>query len=403
MNYLNFKKIFILYLSFLFITAIYYLYKKHLGGLDSTISEWMINYYGGFTRRGLTGFIFVNISELFNVNLRFVIFTFQVFFYGSFLLLVYYYFRNIYNSFVFYLCLFCPLFLLYHLAELEILARKELIIFIHYFIYLIFNEKENLNKFADIYLIFTFPIVILIWEPVVFFIPFYFLIYSVKYNNKILKEFPKNIFLVFSTSFITTLILIFNEYSIVNEKIMCEKLKTNFNENCYMSLRYLDTSIKENFHSLFSDIKFIYVFRYLLIFIIGFAPLIYLMYFMKKKTYNKNILFTLSYFKIFILISSPVLILFLMGLDWGRWINILYFYSFTSLYYLLKNNFYYIELKKIKKIRFNRIENNKFILVLIFVIFCFSWNPKTLYKGDVASFPGYRVPYNLIKNLLNDF
>ncbi len=92
-----------------------------------------------------------------------------------------------------------------------------------------------------------------------------------------------------------------------------------------------------------------------------------------------------------------------MGLDWGRWINILYFYSFTSLYYLLKNNFYYIELKKIKKIRFNRIENNKFILVLIFVIFCFSWNPKTLYKGDVASFPGYRVPYNLIKNLLNDF
>ena len=403
MNYLNFKKIFILYLSFLFITAIYYLYKKHLGGLDSTISEWMINYYGGFTRRGLTGFIFVNISELFNIKLRFVIFTFQVFFYGSFLLLVYYYFRNIYNSFVFYLCLFCPLFLLYHLAELEILARKELIIFIHYFIYLIINEKENLNKFADHYLIFTFPIVILIWEPVVFFIPFYFLIYSLKYNNKNLKEFPKNIFLVFSTSIITTLILIFNEYSIVNEKIMCEKLKTNFNENCYMSLRYLDTSIKENFHSLFSDIKFIYVFRYLLIFIIGFAPLIYLMYFMKKKTYNKNILFTLSYFKIFILISSPVLILFLMGLDWGRWINILYFYSFTSLYYLLKNNFYYIELKKIKKIRFNRIENNKFILVLIFVIFCFSWNPKTLYKGDVASFPGYRVPYNLIKNLLNDF
>ena len=46
---------------------------------------------------------------------------------------------------------------------------------------------------------------------------------------------------------------------------------------------------------------------------------------------------------------------------------------------------------------------NKVILVFLFIIFCFDWNPKTLFKGDIASIPGYRVPYNLIKSINNNF
>jgi hypothetical protein len=37
---------------------------------------------------------------------------------------------------------------------------------------------------------------------------------------------------------------------------------------------------------------------------------------------------------------------------------------------------------------------------LFFVIYCFGWNPKTVITGDVASFPGYRIPYKVFK-LLN--
>ena len=57
----NFKNIFLIYLLFLCFTAIYYLFLKHTGGSDSTISEWLVNYYGGFTRRGLSGYIFAAI------------------------------------------------------------------------------------------------------------------------------------------------------------------------------------------------------------------------------------------------------------------------------------------------------------------------------------------------------
>jgi hypothetical protein len=54
----------------------------------------------------------------------------------------------------------------------------------------------------------------------------------------------------------------------------------------------------------------------------------------------------------------------------------------------------------------NKIQNNKLnkiskkIFVLFFVIYCFGWNPKTVITGDVASIPGYRIPYKVFK-LLN--
>ena len=43
------------YLSFLMIMSFLFLYIKHDVGNDSTISEWLINYSGGFTKRGIIG------------------------------------------------------------------------------------------------------------------------------------------------------------------------------------------------------------------------------------------------------------------------------------------------------------------------------------------------------------
>ena len=78
----KFKNILLIYLLFLYFTAIYYLFLKHTGGLDSTISEWLVNYYGGFTRRGLSGHIFAQISILFDLPIRFVIFIFPMILYA---------------------------------------------------------------------------------------------------------------------------------------------------------------------------------------------------------------------------------------------------------------------------------------------------------------------------------
>ena len=62
-----------IYLSTLAVLSIYWLYYKSSVGNDSTISEWIINYQGGFTRRGLPGEIAFHLAKYFNTSLRFVI------------------------------------------------------------------------------------------------------------------------------------------------------------------------------------------------------------------------------------------------------------------------------------------------------------------------------------------
>tara|TARA_Y100000590_G_scaffold213372_1_gene241759 strand:- start:22587 stop:23816 length:1230 start_codon:yes stop_codon:yes gene_type:complete len=398
----NFFFYFKLYLIFLGIAGVYHLYYKHNGGLDSTISEWMVNYKGGFTRRGLTGEIFIFFSNKLDLPIRFIIFLFQSLFYGIFLTLTFYFFKKIKKiNYILLLIIFCPLFLIYHVAELEILARKEILIFSHFYVYLFFLEKKNNPNLSNFYLLLTLPILSLIWEPIIFFIPFYVFCFASRYVENIKKFKPNlllNHFYSYSIFFIVLYFIISQDYTTNNEKLMCSYLKLNFNENCYMSLNYLDTSIKENFNSLFRDIKYSYVLRYSLVLLIGFFPLFLLL---KNSIYhigNKEI----NIFKIFIILILPILVLYMMGLDWGRWTNISYFYFIISTFFLIHINKIKLNYKKLDLIT-KKYFSTKTILILFFIIFCFGWNTKTLYKGDIASIPGYRVPYFLIKTIVNNF
>ena len=45
---------------------------------------------------------------------------------------------------------------------------------------------------------------------------------------------------------------------------------------------------------------------------------------------------------------------------------------------------------------------NKKIFVILIIFYCFGWNPKTVMTGDVASFPGYRIPYKVLKITLKE-
>ena len=74
----KFKNYLILYLSFLFFICIFVLYTKHNVGNDSTISEWIINYSGGFTKRGIIGQLSVYIAYALDLNLRDAILIFQI-------------------------------------------------------------------------------------------------------------------------------------------------------------------------------------------------------------------------------------------------------------------------------------------------------------------------------------
>ena len=89
-----------------------------------------------------------------------------------------------------------------------------------------------------------------------------------------------------------------------------------------------------------------------------------------------------------------------MGYDWGRWVNISYVFSVIFYYHLYINNL--ISLKIIYPPFLKKIINNKKLFIAIFIIFCFGWNQKTAITGDVASFPGYRIPVKIINKILFD-
>ena len=161
------------------------------------------------------------------------------------------------------------------------------------------------------------------------------------------------------------------------------------------------SSIAQQFQGNFGKYSFEIFLRYFLIILIGFGPLFILL---KHSTLKKNNLFFFKYFKNllapFLFIGSPVIILFAMGYDWGRWVHISYVMTFILFIFLIKNNLINIDLIKLKKNKLNLVKKKLFIT--IFIIFCFTWNPKTVVTGDVASFPIYRIPYKLFKiNFLN--
>ena len=101
-----------------------------------------------------------------------------------------------------------------------------------------------------------------------------------------------------------------------------------------------------------------------------------------------------------LLLLSPVIILFAMGSDWGRWVNISYVFTFLFYFFLFKKNKIKFNEKILdhKKISFLK---NKKIFIIIVIIFCFGWNPKTSLKGDVATNPLWKVPYNASKVIFN--
>ena len=396
----KFDNYFFLYLSLLFLFGIFWLYIKHSVGNDSTISEWIINYQGGFIKRGLIGEICFQIAIHFDLSLRFVIFLFQSLIYIIFLILIYRFFRNIPTNLIIILSIFTPIFLLYPVAEIEVLARKETFIFIGFLLFLNisnFNYSSNLPLF---YVFFVLPIICLIWEPVVFFFPFIASVLIIRLRHNQITALLSKITISFIPALIVAMIIATNPITPENHSIMESSLKENFGEDCYMSCGMLlsRSSIISQFVQNYESVIFESIIRYPLIILIGFGPIFLLSLNSKLKI---EVLFFKNFNNLFypiLLLLTPVLFLFAMGGDWGRWVNISYTFTVLFYFYLLQNNLLEINSEKIaKKISF--IQSKKSLLVICFILYAFGWTPQTSLRGDVSSFPGYRIPYKTVKIL----
>ena len=388
-----------IYLLILLFFSYFFLFIKHNVANDSTISEWLINYEGGFTKRGLIGQFAIELSRIFESNLRWIIFLLQSFTCTVYFFLLFVFLEKLKFERIIILSIFTPIFILYPIAEIEVLARKEVLVFSLYITYLMIPRDSKFKFFS--LTIFSF-LSILIWEPIIFFFPLIIILEIIENNIEKINFIFFKIILSFIPSLLVVFFIIMFPLDIDEHKSMALILKKEFGEDCYMSCNLLisKSSLLQQFQGNFGKYSLEVFIRYSLIFLIGFFPLISLINnsFLK----NKNLVF-FRFFKkpiILILISLlPIIILFAMGYDWGRWVNVTYVMLVLTYFHLLKSSNFILNYKKLENNLLYRIKGK--IFTIFFIIFCFGWNPKTVITGDVASFPGYRIPYKVFKILSN--
>ena len=395
------KKHFLIFILINIILAIFWLDIKHEVGNDSSISEWLINYQGGFTRRGLGGEFGVALANLLDISLRRSIFLIQITIHSSYLALIYFYFKKLKFNIIQLFALYVPIFLLYPIAELEVLGRKEMLLFLFFLVTIFFSSRKYNAKIVNYLIFFISPIVCLIWEQVVLFFPFFASVLIVKNKLKTFKQAFNKLLIIFFPGIITFIYIFITPLSGSGHEIMCNFLENNFGERCYMSASMLISSTI-HFDTLWvhDNAQFVHYLRYILIFLIGFAPLNILV---SKSNFVEKDNFITKNFRprsLFFILYIPTILLFIYGYDWGRWINITYTFSILLYVYLLKNSIIESEFE-IKNLIINKIINNKFLILSMFLIFAFFWNPKTVITGDIATNTGYKIIYNTSKKLFN--
>ncbi len=353
----------------------------------NAMSEWVINYQGGFVRRGMLGEIVYQISLFFKLNLRFTFLILQSFLYAYYYYLIYDLFKNIKSNYLVLIAIFSPVFIFFPIAELEAIGRKEILIFILLIFSLNLYFKYQKNNLILFTISIVYPFLLLVFEASIFY-SFFFISLILITSKKIdLIYFIKLFFLSFPT-IIAILAIIYNPHSPEETIEMCEALK-KIGESCGLATHFLSKNIY--FHISEINWKFEYIIRYILIFIFGFGSLIILAFnsYYNVKKVNK-IFLNIPFAYHLIILILPTLMMFFIAVDTGRWTHMSYSCAIIYYFGLIKNKIIFLNYDS-TFFKFINSKINIFFKILFFLIICMSWNPKAVYHEDIGSIPIYRA------------
>ena len=385
----QYKFLFSLYLSFLLIFIVFFLAAVHNSPVNNSMAEWVINYQGGFTRRGFLGEIIFQVSQFFDFQLRKTFLVMQILIYCTYFYSIFIFFKKIDYNYIFAIAIFSPLFFIFSLAELEALGRKDILMFLVFIVnFLIFFKFKNL-KYNYFYFIITFPIVFLTHELYIIYIG-YFLTFFIFLEKKLdFKFFIKFSFILILIIFFLDLITS-NQFTEENLELLCKNLKEKSNENCGLAP-----------HSMIIDIagyksevgwKLNHTLRYIGIFIFGFLGLIISIFFSKiNKSETNKWISKINLRFIFLILALPSILPFLTAVDSGRYSSMAYTFPCIFYFGLLRSNIIIFDYKKV-----NIFLDNSFLIfkkykIILLILLCFTWTPKAVYHEDISSIPLYRT------------
>lgn len=399
-----YKKIFIALIALSVSNYLFFNYRIILRQNPFITADWLINYSGGFVRRGLVGEFIYFFSTKLNIDILNTTFAISSIFFLIFIFFFYKTLKNYLNSKILLIYLFLPSTLLFTFFDPLAVGRKEslVLLFIYLYSYLLINKKLN-EKFSKIILLILIVIATLTHELMFFFIPYIFFIKFIFNNQNILKlkefkNFNFEIFL-FSLSFACILLIFFFSHKHDNNQLCQSLIKLNLNKNiCAGTIN--DYSGQESSEGLLRKPFLFDYFQsknyykvYGLIFFLNFFPIISYFYLIKKNKKSRSAIFN------YIILSSLCLIftvpIFLIVNDWGRYLYIHFICHSLLFSIFIKNNS--IDILPISKKYF--LEKN-FILSFLILLYLTTWHMPHCCQNKIGN--GYKSLLDRVKFRIYD-
>ena len=129
----------IILFSFIFFISKFYTFYSEYSAWQYV--DWLINYQGGFVRRGLIGEFLFQIHNIFNLDLGIIVFTFVSLIYFLVCFFLFQVIKYIENSKINTLIFLSPGFFLYPIMNSEVIGRKD-ILFLFVSGFFVFLKKE---------------------------------------------------------------------------------------------------------------------------------------------------------------------------------------------------------------------------------------------------------------------
>ena len=361
------------------------------------IGDWLINYQAGFVRRGLTGQLIIALSDLIHLKMNMVVFAIQLLFYLAYSVILYFliYKKEITGWFL--VLLLSPVTLLFPI--LGAAGRKEMILFFLFGLYIICLDRNRLKSTA-VLLLFSLALMVatLIHELTFFYIPYFILAayFKSKIDNKPF-QLSKAALIAIGPLVAVAAIFLFGKN--IDGAAICNGL---------MQRGLPDTICKgvlswpADFNIFSYALSNSYLFTYPVALILGLIPFIYFY----KTTNPQQITWKTFCFTFFfsLLFSLP---LFVLAIDWGRWINI-HFIMFLFSSTLFLNNksadfgikpFAFPALLKATTPLSKQLNTVLFFVLIIgYTTF---WGMKCFGTFSVFSLDFYKVFLNLFHGLLS--
>ena len=351
-------------------------------------TDWLINYEGGYIRRGLLGQIIYEISNLLNIQLQFILLFFEISIYFAYFLLFLHFFSKIKINFFWLLIIFSPIAFIYPLAELQALGRKEIFVITIFLIFVGINYRSLNESIYSFIILFGLSCSI---HEITFFYLFHYLFVIYMKNRFITFEKFKNshYFLILLTMIV---LLYLNLY--LSNFASLELIVGSYNYEIITTRAgafvHISPSIDAVLLKTLNNITLHSITSYAFIFLINTIP--FLFFVKMKKIENFKYFNSYSIFFVIIILFIPQ---YLIIFDWGRVIYTNFNFFIVLLLLLFK-------LSLIDTVYLERKINSlsKSFKIFIFVFVCLSFSPKLMVDHDLSSFPLYRSSLRIIKGTI---